>query len=135
KDKAAFRSEIYCIIGLLIYTPVRDLGLQVPCPSFSNLILSAAAISVVIFLMHITGYTQGWKRVIQIFVVLWIIFKLFGLSLINTSDDTCIAYLNDSEGLCNSLYQLLALMGCGVIYRLQACSIDHKPSTCQSLCG
>jgi hypothetical protein len=108
--------------------------MQVLYPSFSDLTLSAAALSVLILLMHITGHAQGWKRVIEIFVVAWIIFKLFGLFLIHILGDTCIAYLNDSEGLCNSLYQLLALMGCGVIYRLQACSIDQKPSTCQSLC-
>ncbi|RPJ79395.1 MAG: hypothetical protein EHM20_01555 [Alphaproteobacteria bacterium] len=70
--------------------------------------------------MHITGHIQGWKRVIEIFVVVSIIFKLFGLFLIHISGDTCIAYLNDAEGLYNGLYQLLALFGCGVIYRFFA---------------
>ncbi|HET8689656.1 MAG TPA: hypothetical protein VFM18_23870, partial [Methanosarcina sp.] len=67
---------------LLIYTPVRDLwGFQVPCPSFSDITLSAAFASVIIFLMHITGHTQGWKRVLEIFVIVWILFKVFGLYL------------------------------------------------------
>ena len=119
EDKAAFRSEIYCILGLLIYTPVREVwGFQLPCPSFGDLTLSAAITSVLIFMLHITGHTQGWKRVLEIFVVVWILFKIFGLFLIYYSGDTCIIRLTDSAGIYNGIYQLFALLGFGVIYRI-----------------
>jgi hypothetical protein len=91
EDKAVFRSEIYCILGLLIYSPVRDVwGLHIPCPSFWDLSISTAITTAIIWLLHITGHTQGWKRVLEILVIVWILFKIFGLFLIFYSGDTCI---------------------------------------------
>jgi hypothetical protein len=68
--------------------------------------------------MHITGHTQGWKRVLEIFIIFWVLFKLFGFFLIHLSGDACITRLNDSEGIYTGMYQLLALLSCGVIYRI-----------------
>jgi hypothetical protein len=107
------------VLGLLIYTPVREVyGLQLPCPSFGDLTLTGVITSGIIFLLHITGHTQGWKKVIRIFVIVWILFKLLGLFLIHISGDSCMLRLNDSAGIYNEIYQLFALLGCGVIYRI-----------------
>ncbi len=100
QDKAVFRSEIYCVLGLLIYTPVRDVWeFDVPCPSLSDLTLAGAITTIIIWLLHITGNTQGWKGVLEIYVVVWILFKLFGLFLIYYSGDTCVTHLNDAKGI------------------------------------
>jgi hypothetical protein len=44
----------------MIYTFVRDVGgLDMPCPSLSDLTLAGAITTVIIWLLHITGQTQG----------------------------------------------------------------------------
>ena len=131
EESAALRAEIYCIAGLLIYTPVKEVcGLQVPWPSFSDLALATSTTSILLFILHVTGHTQGWKRSALIFTGIWLVLKLFGSALIHLSGDSCVACLNESIGLFDGLYQLTALLGCGtrrVIKSLRTgCMINHS---------
>jgi hypothetical protein len=119
EEKQELRNSLTCTAGLLMYPPVKNVwGVDVPIPSFDDLLFSFVITGVILFLMNLINLHQTWKAAVIIFVVVWFAFRLTGLLLIKTSGVGCEDAMQDMAGLLDGMYTLSALLGLGILYKV-----------------
>ena len=106
EEKAVARADLRCLSGYLMYMPTTDVyGLEIPVPSYANVILAIMATYILIMLIEIPSrFDFSPLHSVALFVIVWIVIKAIGFYYINTSTDNCMVWATDSAEKASGIY-------------------------------
>ena len=117
-EKQDMRNTFYCLAGLMMYPPVKEVwGINIPIPSFDDIIIAGALTTTTLFFLHLIKI-NNWKLAVGLFVAFWISYRLIGLMLISFSGDGCQAVMDDMASTMGSIAYVSSILGLGVIYKI-----------------
>ena len=118
-EKQEMRNTFYCLAGLMMYPPVKDVwGINIPIPSFDDVVVAGALTSAVLFFLHLIKQDLNWKHAIGLFVAFWLAYRMIGLLLISLSGDGCQTVMEDMASTMSSVAYVSSLLGLRVIYKV-----------------
>jgi hypothetical protein len=118
-EKADMRNSLYCVAGLMIYPPTKEVfGITVPMPSFDDLVISAAIASAILFVLHMVNVKMNWKRALLLYTIVWFLFKMSGYALIKMSGTGCETAMVDMADAMSGFYTATSLIGLGALYKI-----------------
>ena len=118
-EKQEMRNTFYCLAGLMMYPPVKEIwGINVPIPSFDDIIVAGALTSAVLFFLHLIKHDLNWKHAVGLFVIFWLTYRMTGLLLISFSGDGCQTVMDDMASTMGSIAYISSILGLGVIYKV-----------------
>lgn len=116
EEKEQARADIMCGTGYLLYTPIETytilgMDIDVPMPSYANVILAALiAMSMIMVIRITTGIKWKFKYALGIFVGTWVGLKILGLILMG-SVDGCMVWAETMVEQTSGFYEVAALGG------------------------
>ena len=117
-EKQEMRNTFYCLTGLMMYPPVKEVwGINIPIPSFDDIIIAGALTTTTLFLLHLIK-KNNWKFAVGLFVAFWLSYRMFGLILISFSGDGCQTVMDDMASTMGSIAYVSSILGLGVIYKI-----------------
>ena len=117
-EKQEMRNTFYCLAGLVLYPPVKEVwGINIPIPSFDDIIIAGALTTTTLFLLHLIKI-NNWKLAVGLFVAFWLSYRMFGLLLISFSGDGCQTVMDDMASTMGSIAYVSSILGLGVIYKI-----------------
>ena len=118
-EKQEMRNTLVCLTGLMMYPPVKDVaGINIPIPSFDDVIISGALTSAILFFLHMVNQKLNWKHAVGIFVALWFTYRMTGWILITMSGDNCQSVMADMEDTMIGIATVASLLGLGTIWKV-----------------
>ena len=117
-EKQEMRNTFYCLAGLVMYPPVKEVwGINIPIPSFDDIIIAGALTTTTLFFLHLIKI-NNWKLAIGLFVAFWLSYRMFGLILISFSGDGCQTVMDDMASTMSSIAYVSSILGLAVIYKI-----------------
>ena len=113
EETAKARADIICGAGYLMYSPTTDVyGVNVPAPSYSNVIVAAFISMAIIMFIRITSGIQ-WKFLysLYLFVGVWIGIKILGYLMLLASGETCVVWAEEMVSGTSGFYDIAAIGG------------------------
>ena len=106
EEKEVARTDLKCLSGYLMYMPTTDVwGLEIPVPSYANVILAIMATFILIMLIEIPSrFDFSPVQSVVLFVIVWVVIKATGLYFINTSTDSCMVWATESAEKASGIY-------------------------------
>lgn len=118
-EKQEMRNTFYCLAGLMMYPPVKEVwGINIPIPSLDDIIVAGALTTTVLFFLHLIKHDLNWKHAVGLFVLFWLAYRLTGLILISFSGDGCQTVMDDMASTMSSVAYISSILGLGVIYKI-----------------
>lgn len=113
EEKEQARADIICGTGYLLWTPVTDFhGVDIPTPSYSNVLVAAlVALSIILILRITTGIDWKFMYSIYIFIGVWIGIKLLGFIMLQMSGPECMAWAETTVEKTSGFYDVAAFGG------------------------
>lgn len=113
EEKEQARLDIMCGTGFLMWTPTADVwGLDVPVPSYSNVIVAALiALSLILIIRVTTGIDWKFKYSIITFFTVWVLIKIFGYALMLASGQECMVWAEEMVVTTSGFYDVAAAGG------------------------
>ena len=112
-EKEEARADIKCGTGYLLYMPVTDFhGIEIPTPSYSNVIVAALiALSIIMVMRITTGIKWKFMYSLYIFIGTWVLIKIIGFILIQTSSPECVTWAAEVVEQTSGFYEIAAAGG------------------------
>ena len=106
EEKAEARADLKCLSGYLMYMPTTDVyGVDVPAPSYANVILAIMATFILIMLIEIPSrFDFSPVQSVILFVIVWVVIKVIGFYYIMTSTDNCMVWATESGEKVSGIY-------------------------------
>lgn len=119
EEKQEMRNTFYCVAGLMLYPPVKEVwGINIPIPSLDDILITAALTSVILFFTHLINQKLNWKHAVGIFIIIWISIRLMGLLLITISGDDCQSIMDGTASTISSIAVVFSIFGVGSVYKV-----------------
>lgn len=112
-EKEQARADIICGTGYLLWTPVTDFhGIDIPTPSYSNVLVAAlVTLSIILILRITTGIKWKFMYSIYIFIATWIGIKLLGFLMLQMSAPECMVWAESTVEQTSGFYEVAAFGG------------------------
>jgi len=113
EEKEQARLDLMCGLGYLLFTPATDVyGVDVPSPSYTNVIIAALITLSAIMIVRITTSVKwSFKYTIYMFVGVWIGIKVLGFILMQMSGPDCVAWAEMNIDKTSGFYEIAAIGG------------------------
>ena len=113
EEKEQARIDLMCGSGYLLFMPTENwYGIEVPIPSYTNVIIAALiSLSLVMLIRIATGIDWRFKYSIGLFIFVWFAIKIIGFMLMKTAGADCEVWAQDMVSQTEGIYSVAALGG------------------------